>query len=94
MRFEICVQRYGVMTDKFMVHAVKAGSCGIWHESWPWIPRHDHMLKGLPYGLRKAFARNPLWWQSNGLSDILRCDLWRKSDFAPMGSIYARFIAD
>jgi hypothetical protein len=94
MHFEIELHRGGVIFDRFTVAARKAAIAGIWAGEWPYLPAHAHVLRGLPYQYRKAFERGgPLWWSSrDGLSDIARCDLYRKRDNAPMGSIFARLV--
>jgi hypothetical protein len=91
MKFHIELHSHGVKRDTLTVGASKAYTSGAWHDGWPWVPRHEHMAKGLPYRYRRAFERAPIWWSRNGDGcDVLRCDL-RRWDGAPMGSIFARF---
>lgn len=92
MKFHIELHSGGARLDAFTVSAAKAYTSGVWHEGRPWVPFNEHVKKGLPYRYRRAFERSGLWWSSrDGLSDIVRCDLYRKRDGAPMGSIFARF---
>ena len=93
MNFHIELHGCGVILDRFTVAARKSQIAGIWRGEWPYLPDHSQVLRGLPYQYRKAFERNgPMWWTSrDGLSDVARCDLYRKRDFAPMGSLFARF---
>jgi len=91
--FEIQLQRYGVICDRFTVKARKAGIAGIYRDGVPYLPDDSQVMRGLPYQFRRAFGRaGPSWWLNNGLSDTVRCDLWRKADNAPMGSIFARLV--
>ncbi len=93
MHFDIKLHRHGVIYDQFTVKARKAGLVGIYHDGAPYLPDDSQVLRGLPYRFRRAFDRaGPSWWADMGLSDVVRCDLWRKADNAPMGSILARLV--
>ena len=93
MKFHIELHRGGVIFDRFTVAARKVAYAGIWHGALPYLPDNSQVVRGLPYQYRKAFERGgALWWTSrHGPSDVARCDLYRKSDGAPMGSLFARF---
>ena len=94
MHFEIEIHANGTLADKFTTGAAKAAICGVWHGDWPYLPRFDHMVKGLPYRYLRAFERNPIWWtRKDDGCDVARCDLYRARDNAPMGSIFARLKA-
>lgn len=95
MKFHVELHRGGSIFDRFTVAARKAAVAGAWRGDWPYLPAIDQVMQGLPYRYRRAFERcGPLWWtQRDGLSDTVRCDLYRKRDGAPMGSIFARFDA-
>ena len=93
MKFHIELHRGGVIFDRFTVAARKSAIAGAWHGEWPYLPDFAQVKAGLPYQYRRAFERGgPIWWTSrDGLSDVARCDLYRKRDGAPMGSLFARF---
>ena len=92
MKFHIELHRGGVIFYRFTVAARKVAYAGIWHGDWPYLPDNGQVIRGLPYQYRKAFERGGLWWiRREAATDIARCDLYRKRDFAPMGSLFARF---
>ena len=93
MKFHIELHRGGVIFDRFTVAARKSHIVGIWHGALPYLPANSQVVRGLPYQYRKAFERGgALWWiRKDAATDIARCDLYRKSDGAPMGSLFARF---
>lgn len=93
MKFHIELHRGGAVFERFTVAARKSQIAGIWCGDWPYLPDNAQVIRGLPYQYRKAFERGgALWWsRRDGLSDVVRCDLYRKRDSAPMGSLFARF---
>ena len=93
MKYEIELHRHGVMIDKFVVSARERGVVGNYHNGKPYGPDELQVIKGLPYKYRKAFERGSGFWCTH-LSDVQRADLNRKKDNAPMGSIFARLIAE
>jgi hypothetical protein len=95
MKFHIELHRFGFVFDRFTVSARKAQCAGVWYGDWPYLPSDEQVLKGLPYQYRRAFERcGPIWWSKrDGLSNVVRCDLYRKKDGAPLGSIFACFDA-
>jgi hypothetical protein len=91
-KFIIELHANGVIRDTWTVAAYKAYRAGIWDGDWPYLPAHAHILAGLPYQYRKAFERGGLWWVAqSGLCDVVRCDLYRARDSAPMGTLCARY---
>lgn len=93
MKFHIELHRGGAIFERFTVAARKAAYSGIWCGDWPYLPDNAQVIRGLPYQYRKAFERGgALWWtRKDAATDIARCDLYRKRDGAPMGSLFARF---
>lgn len=80
-------QRDGILRNKFRVPTMEAGIVGIYVNGIPRQPEPYHVAECLPYRVRKAFLRNPQWWQDNA-SDVLRCDLVAL-DGKPLGSLFA-----
>lgn len=93
MNFEIKFCAGGVVLDSWVTGAESAGLVGIYRDGVPYVPKADHILRGIrPAYLRKAVARAG-WWQRRGDgSDVLRMDLYRKRDGAPMGSLFAKAV--
>lgn len=80
----------GLLREKWTVAAYKAYAAGIWDGEWPYLPAHAQVIEGLPYQYRKAFERGALWWGTQAC-DVVRCDLYRARDNAPIGTLFARY---
>lgn len=93
-KFIIELHANGVIREIWTVAAYKAATAGVWDGEWPYLPAHTQVVAGLPYHYRKAFERGVLWWTQGGLCDVVRCDLYRARDAAPMGSLFARYIKE
>ena len=93
-KFVIELHANGVVRETWTVAAYKAATAGIWDGEWPYLPAHTQAVAGLPYHYRKAFERGGMWWQRNGLLDVVRRDLYRARDAAHMGSLFARYIKE
>jgi len=91
-KFIVELHDNGVIRGAWTVAARRAAIVGIWEGDWPYLPAHSQIVAGLPYHYRKAFERGGTWWQRNGLVDVVRRDLYRARDNAPMGSIFARYM--
>ena len=93
-KFIIELHENGVVREAWTVAARKAAVVGIWDGESPYLPHYAQVVAGLPYHYRKAFERGGAWWQRNGLVDVVRRDLYRARDNAPMGSLFARYIKE
>ena len=78
---------YGRVT----VPAIKQGLYGVYFNGAPYVPCVATLIEKAPYRFKKAIERATGFWSSN-VSDIMRLDLNRARDFAPMGAIHARAV--
>ena len=86
--FTIEYQRDGILRNKFKVPARESGLVGAYVNGIPYQPQDSAIVEFLPYHVRKAFARQQVWWQI-GLSDVLKKELVALNG-KPLGMLFAR----
>lgn len=89
MMYRVEYHRCGVLRGVFRVPAESKVLVGDYVHGKPYGPNPDAIADYLPYHVRSAFWRGANGWYVESPLRHWRFDLYRKSDNAPLGTVFA-----